>query len=87
MRINAHSKMKQKKEKTEPMNISIPASLKRETRKHPEVNWSAVARRAFEHHLRAQKVLAQFEEEGVTEDEAIERALHIQHQQKIVKTS
>lgn len=73
-----------RKEKTVPMNISVPASLRRRMEEHPEMNWSAVARKTFERQLQAQDVLDQFAEEGVSDEEALERALRIQHPRKVV---
>ncbi len=74
-----------RKEKTEPMNISVPASLKRQIQEHPEINWSALASKTFDRQLRAQNVLDQLVEEGVSEDEATVRALRVQHHQKVLK--
>ncbi len=34
------------------MTITIPEDLKEEIKKHKEVNWSAVTRKAMEEHLR-----------------------------------
>ena len=67
------------KEKTTPMNISVPVSLKHKMDEHREINWRALACKAFERQLRAQEVLGQFAEEGISEEEAIERAMRVQH--------
>jgi post-segregation antitoxin (ccd killing protein) len=76
MRISAGMKAK---EKTMPMNISVPVSLKRRMNEHREINWSALACKTFERQLRAQEVLGQFAEEGISEEEALERAMRVQH--------
>ncbi len=74
-----------RREGTVPVNISVPLSLRKKMEKHPEINWSATACRAFERQLRAQEVLDELSEAGVSEEEALERALKVQHGQKIVK--
>ncbi len=66
------------------MNITLPKSVKKEIDEHPEINWSGVASKAFIRQLQAQKVLDQFAEPDVSEDEAIERALRVQHRQKVI---
>ncbi len=76
MRIHVSMKAK---EKTIPMNISVPVSLKHRMDEHREINWSALACKTFERQLRAQEVLGQFAEEGISEEEAIERAMRVQH--------
>ena len=68
-----------RKDKTVPMNISVPISLKSRMDRHPEINWSALACKMFERQLHAQEILGQFTEEGISEDEALERALRVQH--------
>jgi hypothetical protein len=73
-----------RKEKTEHMNISVPLSLKRRMEKHPEINWSGVASKTFERQLQAQDVLDQLAEKGVSEEEAMDRALRVQHPHKVV---
>ena len=75
-----------RKDRTVRMNISIPTAVKDEMEEHPEINWSAVASNAFVRQLRAQKVLEQFAEAGIDEEEALQRGLQLQHQQKIVST-
>jgi len=67
------------KEKTVPMNISVPEGLKRRMDEHREINWSALACKTFERQIRAQEVLGRFAEEGVAEEEAVDRAMRIQH--------
>jgi predicted translin family RNA/ssDNA-binding protein len=67
------------------MNISVPVSLKRELKKHPETNWSRVAARAFEEHLEAEKLLAQFAEPSLSDEDVLRRALSAQHRAKVVK--
>jgi hypothetical protein len=76
-----------RKGKTEPMNISVPLSLKRRMEKHPEINWSGVACKTFERQLQAQDGLEQLAEEGVSEEEAVGRALRVQHAQKVVSNA
>jgi hypothetical protein len=73
-----------RKEKTEPTNISVPLSLKRRMKKHPEINWSGLACKTFERQLQAQDLLDQLVEEGVSEEETVERALRVQHTHKVV---
>jgi len=67
------------KEKTVPMNISVPVSLKRRMDEHREINWSALACKMFERQLKAQEILSQLEEPNVSEEEALERAMRVQH--------
>ena len=59
------------------MSITVPESLRTEMAEHREINWSAVATRAFGRQLRAQKILLSFEEKGVTDEEAAERMLKL----------
>jgi len=70
-----------RKERTVPLNISVPLSLKKKMEKHQEINWSATACRAFQKQLQAQDLLDQFKEASITEEEAIGRALLVQHPQ------
>ncbi|MDG6929225.1 MAG: hypothetical protein JRN29_04160 [Nitrososphaerota archaeon] len=74
-----------RKEGTVPLNISVPSSLKKRIEQHQEINWSATACRAFERQLQAQEALDQLSESGVSEEEALDRALRVQHTEKIVK--
>ena len=74
-----------RKERTVPMNISVPATLKRELKKHPETNWSRVATKAFERQLQAEKILAQIAEPGLTDEEMLRRALGVQHPRSIIR--
>jgi hypothetical protein len=74
-----------RKEGTVPLNISVPVSLKKRMENHQEINWSATACRAFERQLQAQEALDELSEPGVSEEEALNRALKVQHGQKIVK--
>ena len=85
MRINAHWPNMGKKERTVPMNISIPATLKRELKEHRETNWSRVATKAFERQLQAEKLLAQFAEPGLSDEEKLRRALAVQHPRSAIK--
>jgi len=85
MRINAHSIAMGKKERTVPMNISIPASLKQELKSHPETNWSRIASKAFERQLQAEKFLEQLAEPGLSDKEILRRALSVQHPGNIIK--
>lgn len=65
--------------KTERMTITVPVSLKRQMGKRAEINWSAVASKAFERHLEAQRVVELFAEAGVSDEEAIQRGLQLRH--------
>ena len=56
-------------------NITLPAELVAEMKKHPEVNWSRVAAKAFERHLWTWRVLEQLEEPGISDEEAAKRVL------------
>jgi post-segregation antitoxin (ccd killing protein) len=56
-------------------NITLPEELLIEMRKHPEVNWSRVATKAFEKHLQAEKLLRELEEPGITDEEAARRVI------------
>jgi hypothetical protein len=44
-------------------------------KKHPEVNWSRVAARAFERHLQAEKLLHELEEPGITDKKVAKRVI------------
>jgi hypothetical protein len=68
-----------RKESMAHMTISVPNSLREEMEKHHQINWSSVASAAFRRRLSVEETLKQFEEEGVTEEEALERALRVQH--------
>lgn len=67
------------------MTISLPASLKAKMESHEEINWSGVAAKAFARQLRAQEVLEEFGEEGVSEEEAIQRGLRLRHRAEVTK--
>lgn len=73
-----------RKQEMERINLTVPASLKREMQKHDEINWSAVATKSFERFLRAEAILKSFEEPGVGEDEAMDRAMRVQHSKTIL---
>jgi len=47
-------------------------------------SWSRVASGAFEGHLEAEKLLAQFAEAGLSDEEVLRRALSVQHRQRII---
>jgi len=68
-----------RKQKMQRINLTVPSQLKREMEKHSEINWSAVATKSFERFLRANRILRSFEEPELSESEALERALRIQH--------
>jgi post-segregation antitoxin (ccd killing protein) len=74
-----------RKEGMVPLNITVPVSLKKRMKKHQEINWSATACKAFERQLKAQEILEELREPGISEEEALSRALRVQHSQKIVK--
>ncbi len=63
------------KKKVVHFNINLPKQLLIEMKKHPEVNWSRVAARAFERHLQAEKLLHELEEPGITDKEAAKRVI------------
>ena len=69
----------------ERINLTIPSELKRRMRKHEEINWSGVAAKAFERQLRAQEILDRFREEGVSEEEAVQRGLRLRHREEVAK--
>jgi len=56
-------------------NITLPEELLAEMKKHPEVNWSRVAARAFERRFHAEKILQQLEEPGITDEEAARKVI------------
>jgi post-segregation antitoxin (ccd killing protein) len=56
-------------------NITLPKELLSEMKKHPEVNWSRVAAKAFERHLWAERMLEQLEEPGISDEEAAKRVI------------
>jgi hypothetical protein len=64
-----------RKESMAHMTISVPASLKQDMEKHPQINWSAIASAAFRKRLGVEEVLGRFAEEGISEEEAIKRSL------------
>ena len=66
------------------INLTVPASLKKEMQEHDEINWSAVATRSFEKFLRAEAILKSFEEPGISEGEATDRAMRVQHSKTIL---
>jgi post-segregation antitoxin (ccd killing protein) len=74
-----------RKERTVPVNISVPASLKKRMEKHREINWSATASKAFQRQLQVQEALDKLSEPDVSDSEALARALRVQHSQKVVK--
>lgn len=43
-------------DKMENITLTIPEELKKELRKHEEVNWSAVIRKALQEHLRRVRI-------------------------------
>jgi len=63
------------KKKMVRFNITIPENLHTEMKKHPEVNWSRVAAKAFERHLWAKRILEQLEEPSITDEEAARRVI------------
>jgi post-segregation antitoxin (ccd killing protein) len=63
------------KKKTVHFNITIPEDLYTKMKKHPETNWSRVAAKAFERQLRAEEILQQLEEPGITDEEAPRRVI------------
>jgi post-segregation antitoxin (ccd killing protein) len=65
----------EKKRKMVHFNITIPEDLHTKIKEHPEVNWSRVAARAFERHLRAEEILRLLEEPGITDEEASRRVI------------
>jgi len=70
-----------REEKMIHFNITVPEAVRKEMIDHPEINWSAVATKAFQKQLRAQEILQQFADPSVSEDEAIQRGLKIHHRQ------
>jgi post-segregation antitoxin (ccd killing protein) len=65
----------EEKRKMVHFNITIPEDLHTKIKEHPEVNWSRVAARAFERHLRAEEILRLLEEPGITDEEASRRVI------------
>jgi len=63
------------KKKMVHFNITIPEDLHTKMKEHPETNWSRVAARAFERQLRAEEILQQLEEPGITDEEASRRVI------------
>lgn len=68
------------KEQTIHFTITLPESLRQEMKEFPEVNWSGVATRAFRKQIEAQKIVRQFAEKGISDEEAIKRGLSLEHQ-------
>jgi hypothetical protein len=81
------------KEGTVHKTITVPKSLAEEMDKFTEINWSGTAVRAFRKQIEAQKVLSQFEEPGITEEEIgrrirnLERALARSRRKRTAKGS
>jgi len=65
----------EEKKKMVHFNITLPKELLSEMKKHPEVNWSRVAAKAFERHLWAKRILEQLEEPSITDEEAARRVI------------
>lgn len=72
------------KQTVERINLTIPSALKKEMQKHEEINWSAVATKSFERLLKNEAILRAFEEPGISEEEATERGLRIQHKKTVL---
>lgn len=68
------------KEVTIHFTITIPESLKLQMKEFPEINWSGVATRAFRKQIEAQKIVRQFAEKGISDEEAVKRGLLLEHQ-------
>ena len=73
MRISRNAN--RRKKKMVHFNITLPEELLSEMKKHPEVNWSRVAAKAFERHVWAERMLEQLEEPGISDEEAIKRVI------------
>jgi len=55
------------------MTLSVPEELKKEMDKHPEMNWSAVAREAIKHRIiLLNKMDSMLKNSKLTEEDAIE---------------
>ncbi len=63
------------KKKMVHFNITLPEKLLLEMKKHPEVNWSRVAARAFEKHLQAEKLLQMLAESSISDEEAANKVI------------
>ncbi|MEM3186390.1 MAG: hypothetical protein QXQ39_06900 [Conexivisphaerales archaeon] len=63
------------KKKMVHFNITLPEELLLEMKKHPEVNWSRVAARAFEKHLQAEKLLQMLAESSISDEEAANKVI------------
>ena len=61
------------------VTLSIPKSVRERMSEFPEINWSAVATRAFRKQIEAQVIVRSFAEEGITDEKAIERGLSLRH--------
>lgn len=68
------------KEQTLHFTITLPESLRQEMKEFPEINWSGVATRAFRKQIEAQKIVRQFAEKGISDEEAIKRGLSLEDQ-------
>ena len=68
------------------ISISIPLEMNEEIVKHPEVNWSAVAVRAFRRQIDAIKTTGRFEDPRITDQEAIERGLLVDRLRRQIKS-
>jgi len=55
------------------MNVSIPTELKREMEKYKDVDWSAIARIAFQRKLDDLRFLKEFTSDSEITDEDAER--------------
>lgn len=55
------------------MTLAVPEELKKKMNKFPEMNWSSVARRAFEEKIGDLELIKEFKADStMTEEEAIE---------------
>ena len=64
-------------EETVHFTITIPKSVKLRMSDFPEINWSAVATRAFRRQMDAQAIIQKFAEPDISDEEAIRRGLAI----------
>ena len=68
------------KEQTLHFTITLPESLRLEMKDFRDINWSGVATRAFRKQIEAQKIVRQFAEKGISDEEAIKRGLSLEDQ-------
>ncbi len=61
------------------VTLAIPNEVAQKMKRHPEIRWSAVARRAIAQYLEMVELLEKVTDPKLSEEEAVELGLRIQH--------